>query len=232
MKIFKYESIDSTFLESGRALPSLDKGEYLFLTKEQSAGRGQGDHSFCSPRDNGIYATLLVKRDFCLKTESMLVKRLTPLAAVCATEVLSEYRDGLRIKWINDLLYRDKKYGGILSATSMETDKITAFRIGFGINLGGAQLPEELCGNATSLNISECNYDNIAESIAERIICSLYDDFIEKYRLLCTTVGKKVILENGKSSIAREICNDFTLNVETEAGNIINMKNTSGIKIL
>ena len=50
--------------------------------------------------------------------------------------------------------------------------------------------------------------------------------------ILLSSIEKKVILENGKSSIAREICSDFTLNVETEAGNIINMKNTSGIKIL
>jgi BirA family biotin operon repressor/biotin-[acetyl-CoA-carboxylase] ligase len=231
MQVFKYESIDSTFLESGRILPTLGKGEYLFLTKEQTAGRGQGDHSFCSPLGNGIYATLLVKWDFDLKTELPLVSRLTPLAAVCATRVLSEYRNGLRIKWINDLLYQDKKYGGILSATSIEMDKITAFRIGFGINLGSAPLPPELCGNATSLNI-ECDGDAVAQAIAELIVRSLNDDFLSEYRSLCTTVGKKVILDSGEIALAREICDDFTLNVETQTGNIVNLKNTAGIKIL
>ena len=232
MKIFKYENIDSTFLESGRMSPTLDNGEYLFLAKEQSAGRGQGDHSFLSPRKNGIYATLLVKRDFDLKTHPMIVKRLTPLAAVCATEVLSEYRGDLRIKWINDLMYCDKKYGGILSATSIEKDKITSFRIGFGINLGDAQLPGEICQTATTLNVSGLDYDIIAQKIAKHILRSLGDDFIEKYRSLSTTIGKKVILANEEIAVAREICNDFTLNVETQTGEIINLKNTFGIKIL
>lgn len=231
MQIFKYESIDSTFVESGRMSPTLGEGEYLFLAKEQSAGRGQGDHSFCSPHGNGIYATLLVKRDFDLKENSALVNRLTPLAAVCATEVLSEYRDGLRIKWINDLLYQGKKYGGILSATSIEKDKITSFRIGFGINLGGAQLPQE-CGNATTLDIGKMDYDTIAKAIAERIVCSLYDGFLMKYRSLCTTVGREVVLENGEIAVAQEICDDFSLLVETKTGDVINLKNTAGIKIL
>ncbi len=231
MKIFKYESIDSTFSESGRMMPTLDKGEYLFLAREQSAGRGQGTHSFCSPRGNGIYATLLVKRIFDLKTHSSLVYRLTPLSAVCATEILSEYRDALSIKWINDLLYKGKKYGGILSATSIEKDEITSFRIGFGINLGGADLPQELCGNAISLGI-DCDYDSIAKDIAERIVCSLYDDFLPKYRSLCTTVGRKILLDSGEIVLAREICNDFSLRTETKTGDIINLKNTSGIKIL
>lgn len=231
MLIFKYESIDSTFLESGRCTSALGEGEYLFLAKEQSAGRGQGNHSFCSPRGNGIYATLLVKRDFAIKENFALVNRLTPLAAVCATDVLSEYREGLCIKWINDLLYQGKKYGGILSATSIENDKITSFRIGFGINLGGAQLPQE-CGNATTLNIGERDYDAIAKAIAERIVCSLNDDFLMHYRSLCTTVGREVVLENGEIAVAREICDDFSLLLQTKTGDVINLKNTAGIKIL
>jgi hypothetical protein len=45
-------------------------------------------------------------------------------------------------------------------------------------------------------------------------------------------VGKKVILDSGEIALAREICDDFTLNVETQTGNIVNLKNTAGIKIL
>ena len=54
MKIFRFETIDSTFVEAGRRMNELPNGAYLFTAREQTAGRGQGTHTFYSPKDNGF----------------------------------------------------------------------------------------------------------------------------------------------------------------------------------
>ena len=225
MQVFKYESIDSTFSESGRVSPTLKEGEYLFLANEQTHGRGQRDHVFISPRGNGIYATLLIKGAF----DISITQTLTPLAAVCATEVFSGHRNGLTIKWINDLHIDGKKYGGILSAASLENGKVCEIRVGFGINLGVAQTIQ----TAGTLKLdASSEYDALAMDIATNIASSLGRDIYDDYVRLCTTVGKSVAFQNGDVGTAVEICKDFSLNVLMPCGNIINLKNTYDIDIL
>ena len=225
MQIFKYESIDSTFSESGRAAPALKEGEYLFLANEQTHGRGQRDHSFVSPRGNGIYATLLIKGNF----DISITQSLTPLAAVCVTEVFSAFRHGLTIKWINDLHIGGKKYGGVLSAASIENGRVRALRVGFGINLGEAPTIQ----TAATLKLEGgFEYDALAMDIAANISSSLRRNIYDEYISLCTTVGRSVAFRNGDVGTAVEICRDYSLNVLMPCGNIVNLKNTYDISIL
>ena len=57
------------------------------------------------------------------------------------------------IKWVNDIYYRYKKIGGILTEaiTSIETGLVTDVIIGVGFNLAIPAFPEELESKAGSL---------------------------------------------------------------------------------
>ena len=178
MKIIRFDSIDSTFSEAGRAAPGLGGGEYLFLADGQTAGRGRGGNSFASPRGNGIYATLLIIRDFG-RSDTAYSFYLTSLAAVCVTQAVAAvtgFDRELSVKPVNDLYFRGKKYGGILCASDVTEGSTCRVRIGFGVNLGDAPLPDVatslLLGRAGSREVAEAS-EKIAVLSAETMIASV-----------------------------------------------------------
>lgn len=170
MKIIKYRIIDSTYAEAGRLSDGrLPAGEYLLLADGQTAGRGRGDHTFHSPPGNGIYATLLIIPS--APVDASLTEKITEAAAVCLTEAVDAatgYGERLSVKPINDLMFDGLKYGGILCGAKVsETDgrKLLAVKIGYGIDLGQAELPP----GAVSLNWTG-DAGALAADGAERIV--------------------------------------------------------------
>ncbi|MCQ2428368.1 MAG: hypothetical protein MJ137_08245 [Clostridia bacterium] len=174
MEIVRYGVIDSTYNEAGRLAPGFPDGDCLFLADCQTAGRGQGDHVFESPAGNGIYATLLVKRDFG-PADPVFSSFVTALAAVCITRAVSDitgFGDRLSVKPVNDLMLDGRKYGGILCASSVTDGRTRAVRIGFGVNLGDAPLPDIAVslslGKAGTAEIRQLS-DKLAIASAEMI---------------------------------------------------------------
>lgn len=79
----------------------------------QTAGRGRGGHSFYSPKDCGVYFSLLLRPSFDAGTA---IKLITPAAATAAARAISELSGRrARIKWVNDILLDGKKVCGILT---------------------------------------------------------------------------------------------------------------------
>ena len=173
MEIIRADTIDSTFVEAGRRLNEVDEGEYLFLAREQTAGRGRGTHSFLSMRDNGIYATLLLKGGGVSSLSPHLSSKLTPFCAVCVTEsvkrICGDFDGRLGIKWINDLLLDGRKYGGILTAVTVCNGILTSIRFGIGINTGYAEMPEELRQRVTTLGLDPEDTERLTIDIADTI---------------------------------------------------------------
>ena len=82
----------------------------------QTAGRGRMDRSFQSPRDKGIYLTVLLRPD--LPTERLIPVTALAGVAVCeAVEQVCGVRPGL--KWPNDPVLGNKKLCGILTEMSL-----------------------------------------------------------------------------------------------------------------
>ena len=125
----KLESIDST---NDYLVRELEKGnitkDKIAVTKHQTSGHGSKGRSFISPKDVGIYFSLL---HFYKDKEELAF--ITQKVAVA---VYKTFKDifGLEfaIKWVNDLYYRDKKIAGILCRNLI---KYKAVVIGVGIDL-------------------------------------------------------------------------------------------------
>lgn len=109
----------------------------LVTARQQTKGRGRGEKSFYSPKDTGVYFTLLfranVNFDF-----------ITPAAAVCICREIKKLTGiETQIKWVNDIFLDSKKIGGILSERfSVKGESLTA--MGIGINLTTNDFPAEL----------------------------------------------------------------------------------------
>ena len=144
-KIMVFDDIDSTNDEAKRMLEqeTVDDGMYL-IANHQTAGRGRQGHSFYSPADTGLYVSM-VRTDHDVLHPATLSK-LTLAAAVATAEAIEEAVGvSPKIKWVNDLYYRDRKVCGILTeSVGWLDDRPRAVVIGIGINCSTTLFPEDL----------------------------------------------------------------------------------------
>ena len=125
----KLDSVDSTNdyltreVESGKV--TKDK---ILITRHQTNGHGSNGRTFISDDNVGIYFTLLHFYE-----SDIELKFITQKAAVAVYQFFKNTFDmELKIKWVNDLYYNDKKVCGILCRNLI---KYKAVIIGIGIDL-------------------------------------------------------------------------------------------------
>lgn len=174
LKIAVYPTIDSTNNEAKRRLGAGDGGNLLIVADAQTAGRGRMGHTFYSPDGSGIYMTLSID----LANPLYQPERITLAAAVAVVRALHPYlNEELRLKWVNDIFYREKKVCGILSegVTDLETGLIQHAIVGIGINVRPAEFPEELRDIAGTLGILSPSRNEIVGRIVTELL-DLYQD--------------------------------------------------------
>ena len=179
-----YDSIDSTNNEAKRRLGSGDSGNLLIVADRQTAGRGRMGHSFYSPEHTGIYMTLSIE----LVKPLFHPERITLAAAVAVVRAVEPFlSDRLRLKWVNDIFYREKKVCGILSEgiTDLETGLIQHAIVGIGLNVRPVDFPLDLVGIAGSLDLSAPTRNEIVGRITNELLI-LYQDpdsdvYLEEY---------------------------------------------------
>lgn len=134
MKAFFYEIVDSTN-DVARQLLADGKitGDAYVFAREQRRGRGTHARTWASPRDAGIYLSVVQLELGAAAKDSTV---FTQSAGVACAETLAEIA-GVRIqlKPINDLYARGLKLGGILTEAIVERSRITALITGIGINV-------------------------------------------------------------------------------------------------
>ena len=125
------ESTDSTNAELRRQLDRLDNLSVI-AAEGQSAGRGQGDHTwFASPGKN-ITATVVLKPENLDAGDYLFVTRVTTLALL---SYLRERGVKARIKWPNDIWVDDRKICGILIENILDGSRMKACLLGLGLNI-------------------------------------------------------------------------------------------------
>ncbi len=144
--IIRLDSIDSTNLEAMRRAKAGAPEGLCIVAREQTRGRGRLDRSWHSPKDAGLYLSVMLRPKF-----DMARWPLISLAAALAVAQAIEKTCDLRvdIKWPNDILFDERKLCGILSET-VETAAGPAAIVGIGINLTEQSFPLELA-TATSI---------------------------------------------------------------------------------
>ena len=136
-------------IERGNDLPT----GTVYLTEDQTAGRGQGNNRWHSTAGANLTLSLLLRPDH------LSVDRLFVLTQVASLAVHDAVRDhlpgslapGVRIKWPNDLYVEDRKLAGILIQNGLRGNRINWSVVGTGLNVNEAAFPPELEQAATSL---------------------------------------------------------------------------------
>ncbi len=116
----------------------------VVIANEQTAGRGRVGRTFFSPKNSGIYISMLLKPNI----KAYEGWKITSMAGVALVKTVEEFcKKQCKIKWVNDIFLNGKKVSGILTegSLSMENGGFSYVVLGIGINIfKPTNLPKEL----------------------------------------------------------------------------------------
>ena len=178
----------------------------VVIAGHQTGGHGRRGRSFHSPEGVGVYLSLLIRPE-CAPTELMHLTCAVAVAMCDAVEAAAGCRPG--IKWTNDLVYRRRKLGGILTELGFTPQgKLDYAIIGIGINCSQqpGDFPEEIREIAGSLAMAAghpvdrwqlCAAMLEALHAMDEKLLIRREEILKDYRRDCMTLGQDVVLVRG-----------------------------------
>ncbi len=164
------KSTDSTNSELRRRLSQSDNLS-IIAAEMQSAGRGQGEHTWHSePGRNLTFSILLRHR--CLKASDALA--VTSIMALGISDYLRTKGIEPWIKWPNDIWVGEKKICGILVENTIHAGMIDYSIVGVGLDLNQTDWPSELPNPVSLKDLTGQEYDThdelrlLSEALAQR----------------------------------------------------------------
>jgi BirA family biotin operon repressor/biotin-[acetyl-CoA-carboxylase] ligase len=229
--ILRFNSLPSTNTEAAnQAMRGAAEG-LCIVAREQTAGRGREGRTWISPRDSGLYFSIVLRPNLAVSDLPLI----TLMAAVSVHKALeTAFNLMTDIKWPNDIYADEKKLCGILAET-IETDSGRAVILGIGINLNDEALPIELKETATSLQsllIEKPDVEKLLEALTQSISFDyliLHSDkgiesTLQNWKARSSyTEGKSVRVNLANESfegVTRGLNSDGSLRIEISNGNI------------
>lgn len=232
-QIHVYKTLESTNqLAKKMAIEGSGHGT-IVLSEEQTKGRGRLGRDFFSPREKGIYMSLLLQPS---GTADEAVS-ITTAASVAVCRALSKlFGIEAQIKWVNDIFIDNRKVCGILTEAvcNFETGSIESIILGIGLNVTTEkdEFPQELreiagslaeylqqkIGQESLLSIPPRN--QLAASIIDEVFKISEqlksDDYISEYRSRCFILGKEIVVSRGNIKFQAK-----ALGIDSQGGLII-----------
>ena len=191
-----FRSVTSTNEMAMQAAQAGAEEGSIFVAEEQTAGRGRGGHSWHSSGDGGLYLSVVLRPNL-NPTDVLWISLITGLSAHYAVEsVLGAPPD---LRWPNDIMFGNRKLGGILTEMSADSAQVRHVVVGVGINVNQPAFPPELADLATSLRI-ETGRDWSRVDIAAALLKSLDREYRALRTGLLANVTSSIIKRFERSS--------------------------------
>lgn len=159
-------------------LPQSPSPLLLITADYQTAGRGQRCNKWeASPAANLLF-TLALRPTMVKASEQFIV---CELISVVLCEVLSHYVPCLRIKWPNDIYYRDHKLCGILIEHDIYGANLDKTLIGVGLNVNQTHFKSDAPNPISLFHILGHTTDR------EALLTAIVNAFAEQYQSLLTS---------------------------------------------
>ncbi|MGB4844420.1 MAG: biotin--[acetyl-CoA-carboxylase] ligase [Ferruginibacter sp.] len=131
-----------------------------WFTKEQTAGKGQRGRSWKTEKGKNIAMSLVLKPDR-LQINNQF--HLSAAVALACFEFFDGYAGGeTKIKWPNDLYWRDRKAGGILIENVLQGKNWKWAVVGIGININQTKYSSTIQNPVSLKQITGKDFDVIA----------------------------------------------------------------------
>jgi BirA family biotin operon repressor/biotin-[acetyl-CoA-carboxylase] ligase len=182
------DHIDSTNnYAMGLIRKGLARHGMAIAAKEQSHGKGQRGKSWHMQPDKSIALSLIVKADKLKASEQFC---LSIAAALATHDFLKKFAGKeIKIKWPNDLYWRDRKAGGILIENAFSGNKWKWAVIGIGINVSQSKFNKALPNAVSLYQITGREYDVAA------LATELYEMVMDRVENLYALPIEKLLKE-------------------------------------
>lgn len=199
----------------------------VVIAGEQTEGRGRKGNDWHSPKEEGLYFSILLKPEIFIEYSSYL----TVISALALYNVLkNDYP--VSIKWPNDIYLHNKKIAGILVESNCYHDKIKRAILGVGCNTNISEFPPILKKKATSLAIykgksiidQELVVDYLNEF--ELLYAELLNgnrDFMNEWEKILDINGQQIKVKSGENiwkGVVQEITYKGHLLIKMNDGNV------------
>ena len=179
----------------------------VVIADEQTKGKGTKGRTWFSVRKKGLYMSVI------LRPSRSDVSLLPLMSGVAVCQALFQ-AEGIvvQLKWPNDLVWRERKLGGILCESSFSGSRLNYVILGFGLNMSQQRedFPEEIRSTATSLRLIT------KREVAEEVLLEKFWDALDNwYSLFLQGKEKKIVkayLEYSLFPLGE------TISVETDKG--------------
>lgn len=185
-QIIRLEETESTnsYLRDLLKSQHLEEGSVV-VADFQTAGRGQVGNNWYSDKGDNLLFSLLIYPTGIPANEQFIISRMVSLAI---KNTLDQFADDIRIKWPNDIYWKERKIAGILIENSLQGKIIENSIIGIGLNLNQQIFPAELPNPVSLRQITATEQDK------NYILDLLLKEFFLLYRSLQR--GEKQVIED------------------------------------
>ena len=165
-----YKQVDSTNVEVDRLLNDGAEAPVIVVSTTQSAGKGRRGNRWISDTGENLYLSVGFKPEI----TASRIGQYTLWIGISVAEFLRDHTGlDVKVKWPNDLYVNGKKVAGILSEAKIDTDHIQHLIVGIGLNVNGAEFPENLRQKATSIRTelgAALSFNRLASAIATTVV--------------------------------------------------------------
>ncbi len=172
-----YDTIDSTQNEIWRLIQENAPSGTMVVADIQKQGKGTHGRKWYTEQKNNIAFSFFIKPN----CDISKVEKLTINIAKIILEIFQEmYQINLKIKEPNDIVYNDKKIGGILTESKVIGKQVNYLVVGVGINTSQEEFHPNIKEIATSIKKEfDVNVD------IENFIIEFCNKFEENFTELC-----------------------------------------------
>jgi BirA family biotin operon repressor/biotin-[acetyl-CoA-carboxylase] ligase len=208
-RIIRVESCTSTNdLVKKWALKNIDEGTVV-ISNEQTHGKGTKGRAWFSPDSLGLYMSVILRPPH---SNVSLLSLVGGLAAVDA--VFEALGIRTKLKWPNDIIWKGRKLGGILSESTFIGNQLSHVILGLGLNISHKEtdFPAAIRSSSVSLRMilgQKVNKEILLKSLwkyfnlwYERFLKGKEKDIIRSFQdLSILTIGEKISLRTEKEEL-------------------------------
>lgn len=167
------KSTNTYLLEHAPSLPD----RTVVYTYRQTAGRGQKGNSWESEPGMNLAFSLMLKNP---PVEVRKQFYISEAVSVAICDFLSQFAEGFKVKWPNDIYHHDSKICGILIENSLDGKQIAHSVIGVGININQTRFVSDAPNPVSLKQITDNDYDldQLLHDVCQRMsdLCLLEPD--------------------------------------------------------
>jgi len=173
------ETVDSTNDEAARQLAAGGAVPFVVMAREQTRGRGRFGRTWHSEANGNLYLSFAFRPQ--LPPGRMQTFTLWMGVNLCEL-VASVTHTTPGLKWPNDILFNERKAGGMLTEARIDADQIRDLIFGLGLNINSpaGSLPHDIVRRAVSLaehTHAPLDLNKFAATVIARVL-DAYDSFV------------------------------------------------------